>query len=174
MNDSYYNQALIEWDHVHLTVAIKTIKKSSTLIKADLLLREIDILKSIDHPNIIKFYEYFEDLDNIYIVMEYCSGGELFDRILESKGLSELDASKYMKKLLAAVNHLHLSGICHRDLKPQNFLFENDLPDAELKLIDFGLSNKFSLSKQMSTFVGTPYYLAPEILNGSYDIKCDL
>jgi calcium-dependent protein kinase len=160
-----------------LVVAIKTIHKNQKVFDLKTLLREINILKVIDHPNIVKFYEFFEDESEIHIVMEFCSGGELFEKIAQKGRFSEEEASKYLKKMFAAVNHLHLLGICHRDLKPQNFLFEDKSEEAELKLIDFGLSNK-SFSNvsgfKMTSLVGTPFYLAPEILQGKYDIKCDL
>ena len=161
-----------------LTVAIKSIGKNNKMIDYSTILREIEILKSIDHPNIIKFYECFNEQSFIHIVLEYCKGGELYEKIIESGKIQEKEAAKYMKKMLGAVNHLHLLGICHRDLKPQNFLFENDSEDAELKLIDFGLSNRFisvvGSQFRMQSCVGTPYYIAPEILQGNYDIKCDI
>ena len=160
-----------------MIVAIKTIHKNSKVFDIQLLLREINILKSIDHPNIIKFYEFFEEQTEIHIVMEFCSGGELFEKIVDKGKFTEKEAAGYLRKMFAAVNHLHLLGVCHRDLKPQNFLFETNSEDSELKLIDFGLSNK-SINNiggfKMTTMVGTPFYLAPEILQGGYDIKCDL
>mmetsp|Transcript_4935 Transcript_4935/g.4839 ORF Transcript_4935/g.4839 Transcript_4935/m.4839 type:complete len:81 (-) Transcript_4935:778-1020(-) len=80
-----------------------------------------------------------------------------------------------MKKILRVVNHLHKTNICHRDLKPENFMFDSKEPDAELKLIDFGLSQKFgNKCKNMKTIVGTPYYVAPEVLKGSYGFLCDM
>lgn len=163
-------------NNTDLIVAIKTIHKNTKVFDIKLLLREINILKSIDHPNIIKFYEFFEEESEIHIVMEFCSGGELFEKIVEKQKLTEKEAAGYLKKMFAAVNHLHLLGICHRDLKPQNFLFENRSEDSELKLIDFGLSNKgiSNAGFKMTSMVGTPFYLAPEILQGGYDIKCDL
>ena len=165
-------------DNQDLTVAIKTISKSNSKLDFSKLYREIEIIKSIDHPNIVKFYDFFDEPMHQHIVMEMCTGGELFDRIVESGSICESIASGYLKKMFGAVNHLHLLGICHRDLKPQNFLFENKSKDAELKIIDFGLSSKFNNAlgspAAMKTFAGTPYYIAPEILLGNYDIKCDL
>lgn len=160
-----------------LVVSIKTIHKNDKVFDIKTLRREINILKAIDHPNIVKFYEFFEEDNDIHIVMEFCSGGELFEKIATKGKFCEEEASRYLMKMFAAVNHLHLLGVCHRDLKPQNFLFEDKSDQAELKLIDFGLSNK-SFSNvsgfKMTSIVGTPFYLAPEILQGKYDIKCDL
>ena len=113
--------------------------------------------------------------------MEYCSGGELLDRIVKNKHLKEFECCEIMRKLFLAVNYVHKNKIVHRDLKPENILFSDDTPQAELKIVDFGLSNIFiNDSKNMNestTFhskVGTPLYLAPEILKGSYSVKCDI
>jgi calcium-dependent protein kinase len=106
--------------------------------------------------------------------MEYCSGGELFDRIQKKGRYSEKEAAYLMHKLLHAINHLHVSSISHRDLKPENCLFDTKRDDAEVKLVDFGLASKFSREKGMSTVVGTPYYVAPEIINGHYGPECDI
>jgi calcium-dependent protein kinase len=136
---------------------------------------EISILKELDHPNIVRFYETYIDYKYIHIVMQLCTGGELFDRIVKLEKFSEKDAAELMSKILSAVQHLHEHNICHRDLKPENFLFKNNKENAEIKIIDFGLSKKFSkLETDMTTIVGTPFYVAPEVLSGNYDTQCDL
>jgi len=136
---------------------------------------EINILKELDHPNIVRFYETYIDYKYIHIVMQMCTGGELFDRIVKLEKFSEKDAAELMKKILSAVQHLHEHNICHRDLKPENFLFKNNKENAEIKIIDFGLSKKFSKQESsMTTIVGTPFYVAPEVLSGKYDTQCDL
>ena len=115
----------------------------------------------------------FQDEKYIHIVMEFCSGGELFDR-LEKKGrYSEKEAATLMYKLFHAINHMHGSNISHRDLKPENCLFDTKREDAEIKLVDFGLASRFNNGAGMSTLVGTPYYIAPEIINGNYGPECD-
>lgn len=114
--------------------------------------------------------------------MELAAGGELFDKIVQSQRFSERRAADYMKKMLSAIKHLHEHQICHRDLKPENFLFSDNTPDAEIKLIDFGLSKRFGTNEKihsekkikLKTVVGTPYYVAPEVLKGSYDNSCDI
>ena len=165
-------------DNPNITVAIKCINKSKIKDSLDLLKNEVEILSKMDHPNIVKLYEYFNEEYFFNIVTEFCSGGELFDRIIQNGRISESDVMRYMKKMMRAINHLHKLNICHRDVKPQNFIFENETQEAELKLIDFGLAHRFHLKKRhtvtMDTFAGTSYYMAPEVIQGPYDSKCDV
>jgi len=130
----------------------------------------------MDHPNIIKLFETFEDHHNIYLAMELCSGGELFDRIVEASHFSEKDAAIIMQQILRAIFYLHEQHICHRDLKPENFLFQSKDPIEGniLKLIDFGLSSKFKDGEAMSSRAGTPYYVSPQVLAGKYNHLSDL
>ena len=142
--------------------------------------REINILINSDHPNIIKIFEIFESQRSLYIVMEECKGGEIFDRIIEhiqSKQMySEKEAAEMFQQVMSAIEYCHKNGICHRDLKPENLLYLN--PGGEknnpIKVIDFGLSQYISPNKKLSTKVGTAYYVAPEILKGDYTEKCDV
>lgn len=114
--------------------------------------------------------------------MELCMGGELIQRITEKGHLTEGEASNILHKLLLAVAYLHEKSICHRDLKPENFLFVDKSENSEVKIIDFGLSryvneeniNDNSATHHMSTIVGTPLYIAPEVLKGNYSFKCDI
>lgn len=101
---------------------------------------EVKILQTLDHPNVIKLFEYFEDETNVYLVTELCAGGELFDRIIEAEYFSEVMAAKIFKQILQALNYCHSQQIVHRDLKPENFLFASKAEDSDLKIIDFGLS----------------------------------
>lgn len=137
---------------------------------------EIRIMKILDHPNIIKLYEHFEDHKNIYLVMELCTGGELFDRIIAENKLSEKHAAIIMRQMLRAINYMHGSNVMHRDLKPENFLFRSKDPveKTDLKIIDFGLSCEFEPGQMVKTRAGTPYYVAPQVLQGEYDHMCDL
>lgn len=134
------------------------------------ILNEIEILKKLDHPNIVKIYEYFEDTKFIYIVMELVTGGELFDKIQSVHRFSENKAAEYFHQILSGVNYLHKHKIVHRDLKPENVLFDGDI----LKIVDFGTSKIYDASKKMTKCHGTPYYIAPEVLNGSYNHRCDV
>eukprot|EP01016_Furgasonia_blochmanni_P012678 TRINITY_DN1633_c0_g1_i1.p2 TRINITY_DN1633_c0_g1~~TRINITY_DN1633_c0_g1_i1.p2 ORF type:complete len:122 (+),score=32.59 TRINITY_DN1633_c0_g1_i1:397-762(+) len=107
-------------------------------------MKEIAILRSMDHPNIVRFHESYQDEKYFHLVMEYCSGGELLEYIIQKKYLTEREAKEIMVKIFSAVKYLHDKKICHRDLKPDNFLFSRRSPDAEIKLIDFGLSSSFA------------------------------
>ncbi|KAH8582407.1 calcium calmodulin-dependent kinase with a kinase domain and 4 calmodulin like EF hands [Cryptosporidium sp. chipmunk genotype I] len=135
--------------------------------------QEIEIMKSLDHPNIIRLYETFEDNTDIYLVMELCTGGELFERVVHKRVFRESDAARIMKDVLSAVAYCHKLNVAHRDLKPENFLFLTDSPDSPLKLIDFGLAARFKPGKMMRTKVGTPYYVSPQVLEGLYGPECD-
>jgi calcium-dependent protein kinase len=138
------------------------------------LVKEVDIISGLDHPNIIKFYETYHDKYFFHIVMELCQGKEVFDNIANHGYMSEKKVVNIIFKVLLAIAHCHSRGITHRDLKPENILFESLKPDAEIKLIDFGLSRKYAKDEKMHTILGTPYYVAPEVLKGEYDEKCDI
>ena len=155
-------------------------KFDKKLIKNKLRLRtEINLLRATDHPNIIKLYETFEDKQYIYLIMEECSGGELFQRLAlnaqNNQLYTEKDAAKLFKQILEAVNYLHHHGICHRDIKPENILLSSMSDNFQLKLIDFGLSKVLkTMNDLMKGQVGTLYYMAPEVLQGKYNLKCDV
>lgn len=134
------------------------------------IFQEIKILSKLDHPNIIKIYEYFNSNRNIFIVTELLTGGELFDQIIEQKMFSEVSAAKTMKEVLSAIQYCHEKKIVHRDLKPENILVEG----YTIKIIDFGTSRKFETNKMMTNSHGTPYYIAPEVLLNRYNEKCDI
>lgn len=155
-------------------VAVKSISKEKAGTNLHLLRRELEIMRLLDHPNVIKYFETYEDEKYIHIVMELCTGGDLFDKLIALGSLSERHAAEILTSLLLAVSHLHSLGICHRDLKPENFLFETSVPDALVKIIDFGLSLKHANGAEMNSLVGTPYFLAPEVLQGKYGPKCDV
>jgi calcium/calmodulin-dependent protein kinase I len=149
--------------------AIKVIKKPSSrraVERVELLRAEVQILRSIQHPNIVRLYDVYESPNRLYLVMELLTGGELFDRIVGLGKFSEDDARYFTFKMLNAVLYLHDRNICHRDLKPENILLATPEPDAELKITDFGLSKISALPDDflMTTRCGTPGYVAPEVL----------
>lgn len=153
-------------------VAIKVMNKKKLENHLEAIQEEVRILTRLDHPNIVKYYETYIDEKYIYLVMEYIGGGELFDKIASQKNqvFSEDMAQAYMKKLFGACHHMHSQGIVHRDIKPENIMLS---ASGELKLIDFGLSKRQQGDKKLKTIAGTPYYMAPEVLDGRYDSKCD-
>lgn len=130
-------------------------------------------MRSVDHPNIVKLYEVFIDENYVHLVLEFCEGGELFEWITKGK-YTEEDAKNLVMKILKAIKHLHDKDICHRDIKPENLLYKKPSIDSEIKLIDFGLSRFLKGDEKLKNKVGTPYYVAPEVLAGSYDKRCDM
>ncbi len=140
----------------------------------EMLKNEITILKDLDHPNIVKMYEFLEDEKRIYIVTEICKGGELFDEILTRSKFDEADAAIVMKQLLSAINYCHLKKIVHRDLKPENMLLEQDRDLEKIKIVDFGTSLVYDDQRDLDEKLGTAYYIAPEVIKKSYNEKCDL
>jgi len=143
------------------------------------LMAEVNLMIKLDHPNIIKLYEVYENESYIYLIMEYCRGGELFDRITgkteKGQQYTEKEAASLFKQIMSAINYCHKNGIVHRDLKPENLLFLSKSENSPIKVIDFGMSKRFdSTTKIMNERVGTAYYISPEVLKGKYDEKCDI
>lgn len=140
------------------------------------LRNEIFIMCQLDHPNIVRIEEVYESTNEIYILQELCHGGDLFDRLDEQPDFhyTEAQCARLVKQMVSSVRYLHSKGIIHRDLKLENFLFSNQEIDSELKMIDFGLSKHFELGQSLHDKVGTPYTVAPEIIQGAYDEKCDV
>jgi len=153
--------------------AMKTISKATTpdLVRLN---QEIDIMTQMDHPNIVRMYETYQDTKNVYIIMELLTGGELFDRITEMGCFTEDDARNLMKQIAGAIFYCHNASIMHRDLKPENFIMQNKKPDSPLKVIDFGLAATFKSGDRKATKAGTPYYVAPNVLASDYNEKCDV
>ena len=136
-------------------------------------MEEVAILHSLDHPNIVKYYETYNDQKYIYLVMEYITGMPLFEKITkqENQTFGEHQAARYMRGLFQAINHCHAQNIVHRDIKPDNIMIT---ADNTVRLIDFGLSKATKNNKNMTTVAGTPFYMAPEVLEGSYSAKADI
>ncbi|CAK1604005.1 unnamed protein product [Parnassius mnemosyne] len=147
-------------------VAIKTIKKCKIESEADLIRirREVQIMSSVRHPNIVHIYEVFENSEKMILVMEYCSGGELYDYLSQKKVLEEDEARRLFRQIATAVYYCHIHKICHRDLKLENVLLDDT---GSAKIADFGLSNVFKETSLLSTFCGSPLYASPEIVKGT-------
>jgi len=143
----------------------------------DRLLDEIKIMCALDHPNIVCLEEVYEGDSELYLTQELCKGGDLFDRLDEQPDYhySEAECARLIKQISSAVTYLHSKGVIHRDLKLENFLFQDERSDSELKMIDFGLSKHFNQGELQTEKVGTPYTVAPECIRGEgYDEKCDV
>jgi calcium-dependent protein kinase len=135
---------------------------------------EINIMSRLDHPNIIRFNGVYEDSFNVNIVMELCTGGELFDRIQDRGSYSEADAAQVLREIVEGIQYLHANQIAHCDLKPDNFLFLDKSESAPCKIIDFGMSKIVKARQYFKKFCGTPYYVAPEVIDGRYNEACDM
>jgi calcium-dependent protein kinase len=150
-----------------LLFAIKTLKKEGIpKYNFNLLKSEVSILSNLDHPNIVKYFGTFEDELNIHIVMEYLKGHDL-DKIISLKNYNDFDEksmAEIIQQLLKALSFIHSKNIIHRDIKPENILFSNKRNYSSLKLIDFGLA---TFSKDDHKSVGTPFYMAPETIDGN-------
>ncbi|KAI4319636.1 hypothetical protein MLD38_033214 [Melastoma candidum] len=159
-------------------VAVKVIPKSkmTTAIAIEDVRREVKILRALTgHRNLVQFHDAYEDVDNVYIVMELCKGGELLDRILSRGGkYSEEDARVVIVQILSAVSYCHMQGVVHRDLKPENFLFTTKDEDSPLKAIDFGLSDYVKPDERLNDIVGSAYYVSPEVLHRAYGTEADM
>ncbi|CAD8079067.1 unnamed protein product [Paramecium sonneborni] len=152
---------------------MKQIKKDSLIFEdQQRMLSELNILKSLDHPNIVRVFESFQEDDQYIIATEYLPGGELFERIKKLQCFSEKMAADYIKQILQAVSYCHEKQIVHRDLKPENILLSGS--GEEIKVIDFGTSRYFTINNNMNKRLGTPYYIAPEVLDGKYNEKVDI
>jgi len=137
--------------------------------------REIAIMHHLaGNPNVVFVKDAYEDARNVYFVMELCSGGELFDRIVALGHYSERKAADLFRTILTMLHHCHTLGVVHRDLKPENFLLTLPGDEGVLKATDFGLSTFFKVGDTLTEMVGSPYYVAPEVLKRSYGMECDL
>ena len=156
--------------------AVKTIHKKYINDETErrAVMTEVSLLKIVDHPNIIRLHEFYQDERNYYIITEYCSGGELFERVISQRSLSESHAATYMQHILSVLVYLHDRNIAHRDIKPENLMISNNSNDAIIKLIDFGSAHVCPKGTYMTDEVGTPFYTAPEVLRHQYNEKCDI
>ena len=158
--------------------AMKIINKSASCSPEDdkEIFNEINILRTLDHPNILKIFEFYSNKESYSIVTELCSGGELFQEIVDKGPFNENYSAYVMFQILSAINYCHNMKIVHRDLKPENILIvdrdKNNFP--RIKICDFGTSKMFEKGAIQRKLVGSSYYIAPEVLKKHYDEKCDL
>jgi len=170
----YESKNIIFNNKVAMKVIPKNEKMNNTFIQ-----NEINILKKLSHPNIVRIYEFYESNNCFYLINEFCPEGELFEYINNSK-LTEQQLASIFYQVFSGLKYLHENNILHRDLKPENILIfkkETDLLDKQkyfwIKIIDFGTAKIFRNDKNEDKVVGSPYYIAPEVLNKDYNEKCD-
>ncbi|KAB1212092.1 Calcium-dependent protein kinase 11 [Morella rubra] len=157
--------------------ACKSIPKRKLLCKEDYedVWREIQIMHHLsEHPHVVRIEGTYEDSVFVHLVMELCAGGELFDRIVQKGHYSEREAAKLLKTIVDVLEGCHSLGVMHRDLKPENFLFDSPSDDAKLKATDFGLSVFYKPGESFHEVVGSPYYVAPEVLKKYYGPEADV
>ena len=158
--------------------AMKTFKKINPLLTEKQILNEISILIQMDHPNILKIFSFYSLQQNYSIITELCSFGQLYDEINSNGPFNEKKSSYIIYQILSAINYCHKMNIIHRDLKPENILITNkDEDDKDLiyiKIADFGTAKIFKENQSEKLLVGSPYYIAPEVIDRNYNEKCDL
>uniref|UniRef100_A0A668AR37 MAP/microtubule affinity-regulating kinase 3 n=1 Tax=Myripristis murdjan TaxID=586833 RepID=A0A668AR37_9TELE len=149
-------------------VAIKIIDKTQlNPTSLQKLFREVRIMKSLNHPNIVQLFEVIETEKTLYLIMEYASGGEVFDYLVSHGRMKEKEARAKFRQIVSAVHYCHQKNIVHRDLKAENLLLD---ADSNVKIADFGFSNEFTMGSKLDTFCGSPPYAAPELFQGKkYD-----
>eukprot|EP00931_Biecheleriopsis_adriatica_P057021 TRINITY_DN33819_c0_g1_i1.p1 TRINITY_DN33819_c0_g1~~TRINITY_DN33819_c0_g1_i1.p1 ORF type:complete len:488 (+),score=102.35 TRINITY_DN33819_c0_g1_i1:76-1539(+) len=135
---------------------------------------EVQMLQEVSHEHIIRFFDFYEDPHFLYAVMEFCCGGELFDKIVELKRFSEKMAAMLGKQMLLAIEYIHNLKIVHRDVKAENFMLSGPLITSQIKMIDFGMSTKLEPGEQLTELCGSPHYLAPELIGQQYNNAVDI
>jgi serine/threonine protein kinase len=167
-----FEDSLLADDSPEIIYAMKSILLSQVTQKEfiDELRNEIAILKELDHPNIVRAIETFEFHGKIFVVMEVCSGGDLYAR----DPYTEAEAARIVSSILSAIAYMHSRNVVHRDLKFENVLFNNASPMSDVKLIDFGLSKVYAGGRKLTDVSGTIYTMAPEVLMGHHTEKADM
>ena len=143
--------------------ALKTFNNQKEGGKAAMM-NEVMTLKKLSHPNILQLFECYEYKNQFSMVLDLCTGGELFDKLYNDGALSEADASTIIKCILKALAHCHAKGVMHRDIKPENILLEEGEAFDRVKLADFGSATEIVSGQLANGLVGTPYYVAPEVV----------
>ncbi|KAI8324428.1 Pkinase-domain-containing protein [Martensiomyces pterosporus] len=146
-------------------VAVKVIKKTALSGDEQMVLKEINVVRHLHHPNIVQLLDWFESKDKYYLVFQLCTGGELFQKICDYGHFSEKDAVNHIRTGYQSIAYLHSHNVVHRDIKPENFIFRDESPDAPLMLADFGIARIMKSDDEILTTVcGSFGYAAPEIL----------
>lgn len=139
-----------------------------------IFVREVGLLQGIQHENIIRYYDFYEDKHFLYVVMELCKGGEVFAKVVELKRFSEKNAASLGEQMLKAIQYIHTAKIAHRDIKAENFMLAEPSISSQVKMIDFGMACKFEDGQVLTELCGSPHYLAPELIGQKYDHRADV
>ena len=157
--------------------AMKIIKNNKNKPKInEEIINEIEILKTLDHPKVVKVLDFYVNEDNFYIITEYCPEGELFNEIIKKGKFDEGQSSFIMNQLFKAMAYCHGMNIIHRDLKPENIMITQREKNEclQVKIIDFGTAKIFEKGRSENRYVGSSYYMAPEVIQRHYNEKCDI
>ncbi|CAK58560.1 unnamed protein product (macronuclear) [Paramecium tetraurelia] len=172
---SYGQVRLVQHKKTGQQRAMKQIQKKKILKEQeDAMFSEVALLKDMDHQNIVKLFELYQDSQNYYLVTEYLNGGELLDKLTKLSTFNERTAADYMKQVLSALSYCHAQNIIHRDMKPSNIMLASPDPKSPIKVIDFGTAKKQLSGESQTQVIGTPLYIAPEVIDKNYTEKCDI
>jgi len=139
-----------------------------------IFVREVALLQQIQHENIIRYYDFYEDIHFLYVVMELCKGGEVFTKIVELKRFSEKDAARIGQQMLKSLDYIHKMCFAHRDIKAENFMLSDISIQSNIKMIDFGMATKFKPNQMLTELCGSPHYLSPEMIGQKYNHMADV
>jgi calcium-dependent protein kinase len=168
---------LVRHKNLERDFAMKIIKKRKNKSNEEKeILNEIEILKKLDHPKILKIIDFYSKVKKYYIITEYCPEGELFNEIIKVGRFDEGQTAFIINQILKAISYCHRNQIIHRDIKPENIMITKREKNGclQVKLIDFGTAKIFEKGQSENRYVGSSYYMAPEVLKRKYDEKCDL
>lgn len=139
-----------------------------------IFVREVGLLQQMKHENIIRYYDFYEDIHFLYVVMELCKGGEVFNKIVEMKRFSEKNAAHIGTQMLKSMDYIHKLNIAHRDIKAENFMLSEPSVHSNVKMIDFGMATKFKADQVLTELCGSPHYLSPELIGQKYNHLADV
>lgn len=157
--------------------ACKIISKNDALkrgvVSSDVL-NEVNVMRKLKHPNVVELLDVFENSDFVYVVMELCKGGEVLGHLQKNGAYTEARASRALRHVLNAIVYMHREGVLHGDIKPENLLLDSPDVNAKVQVIDFGCAKTIKSRYYYHAFLGTPYYVAPEVIAGRYNEACDV
>jgi len=161
-------------DEVRAVKMIEPDKGDGEWSNQAIFVREVGLLQQMKHENIIRYYDFYEDIHFLYVVMELCKGGEVFAKIVELKRFSEKNAAHLSHQMLKALDYIHKLFVAHRDIKAENFMLSENSVHSNVKMIDFGMATKFKPDQVLTELCGSPHYLSPELIGQKYNHMADV